>query len=73
MTRTRRQTNSDGDVLIWWHSSKLQANVNPDETPEAAGTQECATCDFPVDMAGAYWHCTDNAEVTHEACDLPDW
>ena len=68
MTMTQTQTNSDGDVLIWQHSDAYAS----DETPEA-GSQDCATCELPVDLAGACWTCTDNGEVKHEDCDLPDW
>lgn len=63
------QKNSDGDLLIWWHSDKYLVE---DEAPEA-GEQDCATCERIVDLAGRYWNCTDNGEVIHEGCDLPAW
>jgi len=67
------QTNSYGDTLTWWHSSKLAENLDPEADNDNEGTQECATCEAPVDLDGQHWHCIDNAEVRHETCALPDW
>lgn len=66
------QTNSYGDLLTWWHSSKVEASYDADED-RGEGTEECATCGQAIEAGAPYWRCTDTGDEIHEDCDLPRW